>query len=533
MLVYEPLGHLKIAQRAAQVGRLGGHRYLKDGPVTYSAQSSPVGGGLAGTELIRYRWGDENGVIALAALYARALARTPASDDQNGSRSIEPVGLEVLAIDIGSGAQSWQPVTGLVERDYAGRLVEIQTTDHRRLTVTEHYPILVHAETLLQVRAAVALVPGDWLPLVHRPGAAEVPAPQHVTFIEQLPPELAASVRLRHPQGWGHARAALRPLLGARLDDVVTRHNSLPLPAWRALPPELQGDPETLTLVTGRGPSHSSFPAVIPVDGEMARLLGYYLSEGCISEGKGRLRLRFTFNRDEVEYLADVRALCARYGLRLSEYNSPIWHSTTLKAAGWLLPWLFRDVLCTGVDAGTMRVPDQLMAAPVAVHVELLKGLLRGDGDVHVIGGQRAYHKNGRAYRHQNNSGTVGYFSSSPELFEQVRLLMQEYGWVPAAKAHKPHLRFKVTTEHEGIETWFLGDKARRLQALQASKQRPSLPRRPQPSAGYALTRVKRVHTRLGQALVYSMEVGGAHTFAVTSGIYVQSCIPLGAESRT
>lgn len=481
---------------------------------------------LEGQEMVRYRWGGENGVITLAELYQRAAARCPRALWHFGGSFVAPEGLEVLSIHPDTGVQSWKPVSYLFEREYVGPVVDLQTTDNRRLTVTDRHPMLVHAEGALHTREALALQPGDLLPLVHRPEIVGADRPA-LRIIDLVPPDLSARVRVRHPQGWEHARTALRPLLGEAARDAL-RDNSLPLDAWRALAPELQGKPEQLRLVTGRGPSHSSFPATLAVDGELARLLGYYLSEGCISELAGQCpRMRFSFNRDEVEYLADVRALLQRLGLRVSEFNDPQWHTTTLKVGGWLLPWLFRDVLHTGVDAYSMRIPDDLMAAPAPMQLELLKGLFRGDGDVHVRGGTRAYRKQGRDYIHQDNAGQVGYFTSSPQLLEQVTLLLEELGFTPWRKADKPQLRFYATADLERLERWFLGAKAGRLASLRANKRRRAASRRPQVHERYTVTRVKQVQTRQTATRVYSVEVHGTHTFAASSGLYVHNCIPL------
>ena len=482
---------------------------------------------LDGQETIRYRWGPENGVITLETLYQRARARSPRTFDHLGGSFVAPTGLEVLSVDPATGEQAWERVTYLFEREYTGTVVDVVTADNRRLTVTDRHPMLVHTAEGLAVREAVALGAGDLLPLVHGPAAAsaegELP---RIRVIDLLPADLARHVRVRHPQGWEHARAALQPLIGEKTRDAI-RHNSLSLSVWRQLPDELRGDPRDLILLTGRGPSHSAFPAEVVVDEGFARLLGYYLAEGCISEWDGRPRLRFTFNRAKADYLADVRTLSGRLGVRISEYNDPVWQTTTLKAAGWLLPWLLRDVLKTGVDSHTMRVPDQLMAAPAPLRGELLKGLFRGDGDVYVRGGARLYHKDGRDYVHQDNAGQVGYFTSSPELFEQMTFLLQELGFTPARKARKPQLRFYASSDLERLEGWFLGEKAARLAHLRTEKRRCVSSRRPRAEASYALAQVKQVIAREDQTRVYSVEVAGTHTFAATSGIYVHNCIPL------
>ncbi|MBX7234876.1 MAG: nucleotide sugar dehydrogenase [Caldilineales bacterium] len=481
---------------------------------------------LDGSETIRYRWGDENGVLPVSELHRRALQRSRRIVPYHGATFVAPTGLEVLSIDLEDGRQSWQPVSYLFERPYKGEVTRIETVDHRRLLVTDRHPMLVHEDGRLAVREAKDLAAGALLPVANATADAGVGQRSVLNIIDAIPPHLAAAVRVRATGGWRLALTTLRKLLGDRADEVV-RHNSLPLTAWRTLPAAMQGDASDLTLATGRGPAFSTFPAVIAIDESFARLAGYYLAEGCISDGNPHPRLRFTFARDELEYLGDVRQMLAAWGLRASTYNDPTWNSTTLKVAGWLLPWLFRDHLGMGSGSRDMRAPDVLMAADNAVRLELLKGLFRGDGDVHVRIGKRRYQRQGRDYEHEDNIAQVGYFSSSPELFNQVTFLLQELGLTPSFKRDKPQLRFYASADVESMRDWFLGAKRQRLVDLEAARQRRTRTRRPQAQAPYALAQVRNVTLETGDTKVYGLEVAGAHTFAASTGIYVHNCIPL------
>ncbi|WP_254565166.1 nucleotide sugar dehydrogenase [Oscillatoria sp. HE19RPO] len=482
---------------------------------------------LVGTEQVRYRWYQDNGVIALEALYQRVQERSERVFYHLGGAFLRPEGLEVLSIDLETGEQGWKPVSYLFAREYEGTLVKVETSDRRQLTVTDRHPMLVHEADRLQVREAIALTPGDMVPLVHQATADDLEEPESIEVIPLLPEQLAQKVRVKHPQGWEELKDYLKPLLHEKTRDVL-RDNSLPSSTWKKLPDHLRGNPEQFSLVTGRGPSFSSFPAVIPVNESLARLLGYYLSEGCITEEKtGNLRMRFTFNRDEREYLQDVRDLLSELGLSCSEYNDPQWHSTTLKVKGWLLAWFFRDILRTGTDAYTMRIPDPIMAGGEAIRTEVLKGLFRGDGDVHVRCGQQTYRTNGVVQTYENNSGTVGFFSSSPELFEQVILLLQELGLTPYRKKDKPQLRFKSHRDLDRLESWFLGEKAQKLARLRLSRKRHLASKRPQVNQLYAVAQIHSVTPFAAKTPVYSVEVAETHTFAATTGVYVHNCIPL------
>src|SRR3989344_6115110 len=63
---------------------------------------------------------------------------------------------------------------------------------------------------------------------------------------------------------------------------------------------------DEIYLVTGRGPSFNKIKAQIDIDEDFCRLIGYYLSEGCITKDKS-LRTRLVFNIKEKESIEDLR----------------------------------------------------------------------------------------------------------------------------------------------------------------------------------------------------------------------------------
>jgi UDP-glucose/GDP-mannose dehydrogenase family protein len=168
------------------------------------------------------------------------------------------------------------------------------------------------------------------------------------------------------------------------------------------------------------------------------------------------------------------------------------------------------------------------MRASSAHHHELLKGLLRGDGDVYVKTGVQTYQKNGRTYTHRNASAEVGYFSSSPILFQQVVYLLQEMGFTPTFKRTKPHLAIKGRRQLEQLTGW-LGRKGERLDAYFAESRRSTSSKTFKRTAGLTTVPVKTVTVEQPSEPVdvFSLEVDGTHTFAGSYGIYVHNCIPL------
>jgi hypothetical protein len=239
---------------------------------------------------------------------------------------------------------------------------------------------------------------------------------------------------------------------------------------------------DQVLLCTGKGASWNTVPALIRMDEDFARLVGYYLSEGCLTEDNS-LRIRFRFGAHEDDLISDTLGILESLGVRSSVHRLKRWQTVHIKVSSRLLGTLFRDVLKCGLGSFDAQVPPQLMNAPASVRRNLLAGLLRGDGDVRLTPPQRTYEKDGRSYRHRWNAATVGYFTSSPVLLQQVTLLLQGLGPVPTFRRRKPHGPV-ATVEVAGIE---------------------SAP--PQP--------------------VYSMEVKDTGTFVTSYGIAVHNCIPV------
>lgn len=158
---------------------------------------------------------------------------------------------------------------------------------------------------------------------------------------------------------------------------------------------------------------------------------------------------------------------------------------------------------------------------------QVLAGLLRGDGGVNVHIGARAHHKKGRSYHHEFNSGQVGYFSSSPELLNQVDTLLQGMGLQATCKKGKPHLRVAGRESLLRLTPLLAGDKGGRLGLLDAARLRPGSVRTAKPwSEGRTLS-VLGVEAGPADEYVYSMEVAGTNTFATTGGVFVHNCIPI------
>jgi|GEM_PF-17851 len=446
--------------------------------------------------------------------------------------------LKALSLDMETQQPQWKPVRYLFRRKTDGPIVVVTTSDNRTLTATDQHPMLVCDEggKLRQVFAK-DLKKGDRLPIHCLPapvggGSGDATHNSQLDLLALLPPEIVEKIRVRIIGGsWTEHRYALKKRLHAAPLQEFIRQDYLPLKDFLALEKagELDVPHETLRLYTGRGPSATSFPATLNITPAFARLIGYYLAEGCTSAEPGRDRVRFSFNRDETEFITDVcSTLATELGVKTSLYDSRVDHVTHIRVASSIFGWLLTAVLGCGRRSTEMRVPDVLMNASLLHRHELLKGLIRGDGDVYVHTGKRSYQKNGRTYTHHDASAEVGYFSSSPQLFQQVVYLLQSIGFTPTFKRTKPHMQLKGRKQLLRMRDWF-GPKGLKLETYFAESRRAPASKTFKQAGHLTTVPIKSIEIKNSDqpVEVYSIEVDGTHTFATSYGVYVHNCIPL------
>jgi UDP-glucose 6-dehydrogenase len=495
---------------------------------------------LVGQEMVVVRSSDGlEHVDSLKAIFDEQSSNANARKfPAGGGEVVYKPSLKALSLNMETQQPQWKPVRYLFRRKTDGPIVTVMTSDNRKLTVTDQHPMLVSDENgMMRQVFARDLKEGDRLPIHCLPapvagGSGEATHNPQLDLLTLMPPQIVTKVRVRIVGGsWAQHRSQLRKTLDAASLQEFIRQDYLPLKDFLALEEsgELVVPHETLRLYTGRGPSATSFPAILKITPAFARLIGYYLAEGCTTMERGRDRVRFSFNRDETEFIADVcSTLETELGVKTSLSDSRIDHVTHIRVASMLFGWLLAESLGCGRRSTEMRVPDILMNAPLLHRHELLKGLIRGDGDVYVHTGERSYQKSGRSYTHQDASAEVGYFSSSPQLFQQVIYLLQSIGFTPTFKRTKPHLQLKGRMQLLRMRDW-LGPKGAKLESYLAESRRAPASRTFKQAGHLTTVPVKAIEIKNnGQPVeVYSIEVDGTHTFATSYGIYVHNCIPL------
>jgi len=496
-----------------------------------------VGGHCLGKDeyiFIKDKFGDEVETVKISDFVKKAqLDDRTKVHDFKGSTFVKPADKEVLSYDPAASASCFKQIKMLSERPYTDNMIKIKTADSRFLSVTAKHPVMVFKDGVLGVKYADEVIVGDEIPVImDLPKTTTNKNNLTIDIIDHLEKnDLTAGVRVKGIGfQWSDYRNVMVDFIGksdaAKMRDYF-RGDSLPLDLYLELENKTGWSIERkdLVLVTGRGPSFQSVPAVMDIDEDFMRFIGYYLSEGCVTVDRS-LRTRLTFNSNETEYINDIALFLKEKGISYSIYRSKIWKSACIKISSNIFGYLIRDILACGINSYTMKIPDRFFLLPQKLKLNLLMGILRGDGGVDYVNLKRAYIKRGKKYCHNNNSAVVNYFTSSDVLFNQVVMLLQDQGFVPNFKKRKNLLNIFGYEQLKRLQYVFSGKKSAKLRDYVKNSKKVM------PNKNFTLykdfTGVKVTEISYERAeKVYSMEVADTNTFVTSYGILTHNCIPV------
>ncbi len=336
-----------------------------------------------------------------------------------------PEDKRILAYDLETGQPTLAHVQAVTRRPYRGIMVEIQASMGRTLRVTADHPIILHTEDGASTVPAATVVPGDRLmALCAMPPVEPVTALDLIALLAGTSLEkdvLVSAANNAFSEEYDRFVRHIPPTVLAYPHDIK-RHNRMRLSLYRELTAAgvLDVPAEQCELYTAKG-AGARLRAVIPVDADFMRLLGYYLAEGCITADTGRAgavreRVLFSFHADETEYIADVRRILEGLGLKHIERRST--HAITTIVSSRVFAWLLRDVLQVGVHSGDKALPHLALNVSESLRRELLRGAWSGDGAVTTLQGGRNL--------------MFEYATVSKQLADGMALLLQTLDVVPA-----------------------------------------------------------------------------------------------------
>lgn len=121
-----------------------------------------------------------------------------------------------------------------------------------------------------------------------------------------------------------------------------------------------------------------NMPKSITITPEFCRLLGYYMAEGSVSNyGKG-YGTRFSFNKNETEYISDVCKILESLGL--NHYKTTQNNVTHVGVKSTPFSLFVSDTLGCGRTSDVKCIPEFIYFAPREQKEQFVSGYFRGDG---------------------------------------------------------------------------------------------------------------------------------------------------------
>ncbi len=251
---------------------------------------------------------------------------------------------------------------------------------------------------------------------------------------------------------------------------------------------------------------------------DLARLCGYYISEGTI--GPDEQYVRFTLGRDEVEYQRDIAQLIEQiFGAPTNRSDSNYGNWTSINVYSRAIAGWFRSHF--GHHSYGKRIPVWMQYAPAEIQQAFLVGLMRGDG----LYWEKVYHsgKSLKTFR------ALRLTFSNPGLVQQVWQICLRLGYDAAIRP---------------VDTTYVTENARDTAQISLPPlQSRDLVRQafgvelPQPDTRYvrnSITRqesavyfeIQSIEAASYTGTVYNCEVDEDHSY-VTEGVIVHNCFVL------
>jgi len=466
--------------------------------------------------------------------FVKEIAKSSIKKRIKGIDFFKPSSYEVFSFDVEKKKPSFRSIELISRRRIKKKLLRIITCDNRKITVSDKHPVFVVKKGELKIKFAEELREGEEIPFI-LPCFFEKEDKNDLVIDlikiikkEDKKGDLINKLRVRSNLfSW---RTFKKDIYKIKFEERYyydyIRNNYLPLRYF--LYAEEKGiisiDHKYLTLCSGRGTFYNQFPAVITITPQFCRLIGYYLSEGCITQDKS-LRVRFSFSVQEKECIEDVCNILRNMGIKYSIYYSKKWKSVYIKISSNLFGLLLKDVLKCGENSYGLSIPASFFNLSPRHKWELLKGIFRGDAGVDIKIGKFHYRKNRKEFCHFRNSAGINYFSSSKKMFQQVVFLLQELEIIPTFKKREGLLYIHGYNQIKRLKDIFSDEKKNRLKKYLSDSRKIISRWGFKRYKGFIATKIKRIEKIEGD-YVYSLEVKDTHTVVTSYGALVHNCIP-------
>jgi stage V sporulation protein R len=242
----------------------------------------------------------------------------------------------------------------------------------------------------------------------------------------------------------------------------------------------------------------------IPVDCELAKLIGYFIAEG---NAQDRGLVGFGFHEEEHSYHKETSELARRlFGVRVGRDDYGESHATTIRFNSVeIAAWLREQV---GTHAWNKRIPAFLMDHPQDVVLQAcLQGIFAGDG----------YHTNATGRK----SGTLSITTISEALAHQVRHACLRWDIKSSIVVRRRpdrqvsyHVIWSGASAHKLSNLLYGWDVIEGNRAFERSWS----------DEHYLYQHIRSVHTEQYSGLVYNFSVEEDESYTLAAGFVVHNC---------
>jgi len=332
--------------------------------------------------------------------------------------SIPSDDLYIPCMDMNDFTLRFKKIKKVMRRKSDKSILKITTETGRNVHVSRNHPMFVLTENGIEVKKAELINEGDFVPVAKSlpfidSEIKEMDLIEEITkrgkkryyvygirkVIKLMPAEIAKKLNINR-----------KTALGWRFFDRM--------PLWAYLKLESDtGDRKFLKI--GPMKAKVKIPALIPLDRDFGRLVGYYLAEGCTDSGDF---IGMYFGPSEKKYVDEVESILFRLsGLAPKKRFRTGMKGTFGEGNGWeigtksrILNFVFSEVLGLGRNAHTKRLPDFILSTPLEFYKNVIDAYLAGDGSLYM----------------SRDRHVVSAASKSKELIEGLHLLLLKIGIV-------------------------------------------------------------------------------------------------------
>jgi len=277
----------------------------------------------------------------------------------------------------------YAPLKRVSKRVFRGQMLKISLETGRTLYVTPDHPLLILQKSGFETIAAEMLRVGDYVPIVkHLPSLqTEIDNINLIDVFTKKGFEDKIMVHGAKQLLYGRRHLVKQLKVEKHLIDNWKRSDSLPLWVFNAL-----SDGKSIPSKQKIGSKYSErknlIKAILPMSRALARLLGYYLSEGCCSYG----RIAFDVAWSEGDIADEIQSLLQQVFNVSSKREVKKWKgkesALRIDVRNRTLELIFKEVFGAGENCYNKCVPWFCYTWDEKCISELIDAYLIGDGHV-------------------------------------------------------------------------------------------------------------------------------------------------------